>query len=546
MVDSFIKVNGAEKGTNMFGGIVRKIMRTIGAKGRRPTSDQRQEVQTGTISRDIDANKQVIMDIFGESADLVVRKIIPSASPQVKSLVVHIDGMVDKKFVSDEIIRPIAEMQLLEGQHITQNNIQHIISDQKITVSDVKQVATMPEVIQHVISGDCAVFIDSAEVALICSTRGWRDRSIEEAATEATIRGPRDAFTETLRTNTSLIRRRIKDPSLRIEQFTVGRRTKTDVALLYIKGVVNEDLVDEAKQRLTRIDTDSILESGYMEEFIEDAPFSPFPTILRTERPDRVAGNILEGRVALMTDGTPFVLIFPATFTMMLTSVEDYYERPFIGSILRLIHIGSFFASLILPSLYIAITTFHQEMLPTPLILAVAAQREGVPFPAFVEAFGMELAFETLREAGLRLPKVIGSAVSIVGALIVGEAAIRAGLVSPLMVIVVAFTAIASFATPVFKYAYKPMNLPKISLNCNIYSNLGLSILKIRFYLATSSHDLKGYEGIFDSRLLDIYYPTPDFIPYPEKSSGFKWIKPTNQFVIFEDRSALQYWTLGY
>jgi spore germination protein KA len=374
MVDSFIKVNGAEKGTNMFGGIVRKIMRTIGAKGRRPTSDQRQEVQTGTISRDIDANKQVIMDIFGESADLVVRKIIPSASPQVKSLVVHIDGMVDKKFVSDEIIRPIAEMQLLEGQHITQNNIQHIISDQKITVSDVKQVATMPEVIQHVISGDCAVFIDSAEVALICSTRGWRDRSIEEAATEATIRGPRDAFTETLRTNTSLIRRRIKDPSLRIEQFTVGRRTKTDVALLYIKGVVNEDLVDEAKQRLTRIDTDSILESGYMEEFIEDAPFSPFPTILRTERPDRVAGNILEGRVALMTDGTPFVLIFPATFTMMLTSVEDYYERPFIGSILRLIHIGSFFASLILPSLYIAITTFHQEMLPTPLILAVAAR----------------------------------------------------------------------------------------------------------------------------------------------------------------------------
>lgn len=437
----------------MFQGILRKIMKTIGGKGSKSTPEQIQNKKTDKISPNIDVNKQVIMETFGESADLVVRKVIPTANPQVKVLIVHIDGLVDRKFVSDEIIRPIAEMPAFQGQFKPTDKIQHILSEQVISVSDVKQVLTMTDVIHHVITGDCAVLVDSTNVALVCSTRGWSARAIEEAATESTIRGPRDAFTETLRTNTSLIRRRIKDPALRIEQFTIGRVTKTDVALLYIKGIANEDLVKEAKQRLIRIDTDSILESGYIEEFIEDAPFSPFPTLLRTERPDRVAGSLLEGRLAIMTDSTPFVLIFPATFTMMLSSVEDYYERPFIGSVMRLIHIGAFFASLILPSLYIAITTFHQEMLPTPLILAVAAQREGVPFPAFVEAFGMEVAFEILREAGVRLPKIIGSAVSIVGALIVGEAAIRAGLVSPLMVIVVAFTAIASFATPVFSLA---------------------------------------------------------------------------------------------
>lgn len=428
-------------------------MKTGRKKGSEASVRHRKEDQEDRISRSIDVNKQVIMDTFGESADLVMRKVISSENPQIKTLIAHIDGLVDKKLVSDEIIRPIVEMRPIGGKHINKRNIQDAISKEIIAVNAVEQVKSMAEAIHHIVSGDCVVFMDSVETALVCSVRGWEDRSVEEAATEPTIRGPRDAFIETLRTNTSLIRYRIKDPSLRVEQFKVGRLTKTDVALLYIKGVADDKLVEEAKQRLARIDVDSILESGYIEEFIEDAPFSPFPTILRTERPDRVAGNILEGRVALITDGTPFVLVFPASFTMLLTSVEDYYERSFIGSFLRLVHIGAFFVSLIFPSLYIAVTSFHQEMLPTPLILAVASQREGVPFPAFVEAFGMEVAFELLREAGVRLPKVIGPAVSIVGALIVGEASIRAGLVSPLMVIVVAFTAIASFATPTFSLA---------------------------------------------------------------------------------------------
>lgn len=233
----------------------------------------------------------------------------------------------------------------------------------------------------------------------------------------------------------------------------IGRYTQTEVIVTYLEGIANPDVVKEALQRLERIDTDSILESGYIEEYIEDVTYSPFPTIMNSERPDAVAAGLLEGQIAILVDGTPFVLQAPVTFFRFLQSSEDYYQRFDIASFIRFIRYLSFFVSMLLPSLYIAITTFHQEMLPTTLLISLAAQREGVPFPAIVEAFLMEITFEVLREAGVRMPRVIGSAISIVGALVLGQASVQAGLVSAAMVIIVSFTAISNFVTPAVNMA---------------------------------------------------------------------------------------------
>lgn len=267
------------------------------------------------------------------------------------------------------------------------------------------------------------------------------------------FRGPRQGFTESLQTNISMIRRYIKNPNLWVEKMKKGSVTNTDIALMYIQGICDEKVLKEVKQRLEKIDIDSILESGYIEQLIEDETFTTFPTMYHTERPDVVAGNLLEGRFAIIVDGTPFVLIAPALFVQFFQSVEDYYSRFDIATSIRILRVLVFFISLVAPAVYVAATTFHQEMIPTQLLVVIAAQREIVPFPAVVEALTMEVAFEILREAGVRLPRVVGSAVSIVGALVIGQAAVQAGIVSPAMVIIVALTAIASFATPAFAMA---------------------------------------------------------------------------------------------
>ncbi|MET3942300.1 hypothetical protein ABIC22_005112 [Paenibacillus sp. PvP094] len=233
----------------------------------------------------------------------------------------------------------------------------------------------------------------------------------------------------------------------------IGDYTQTSVAVAYIQGIAKPEVVAEVTKRLSSIRTDSILESGYIEEFIQDAPITPFPTLINTERPDTVAGSLLDGQVAILVDGTPFVLIGPVTFFNFFQTTEDYYQRYDISTFLRAIRLLSFLVSLLLPSTFIALTTFQQEMIPTTLLISLAAQREGVPFPALLEALLMEITFEVIREAGVRMPRAIGPAISIVGALVIGQAAVEAGLVSGAMVIVVSFTAISNFVIPYFSMA---------------------------------------------------------------------------------------------
>lgn len=322
------------------------------------------------------------------------------------------------------------------------------MTERSIAIGKLSEVSTIEQAGYSILEGSTILVVNGCLRAIVMDTTGGKTRAVEEPSSQTVIRGPKEGFTENLRTNTSLIRRIIKSPDIRFDYKMIGRQTRTNVAVVYMEGIAEEEIVKEVHRRLDKIDIDGVLESGYVEEFIQDRAFTPFPLLQNTERPDAASAALLEGQVLIMVSGTPFVLIGPATFAKFFQSSEDYYQRYDIATFLRIIRMASFFISMLLPSLYIAITTFHQEMLPTSLLISLAAQREGIPFPALLEAFLMEITFEILREAGVRMPRIIGPAISIVGALVLGQAAVQAGIISAAMVIVVSFTAIASFVIP--------------------------------------------------------------------------------------------------
>lgn len=398
------------------------------------------------LNSDLESNVALMKGLFNSTSDLVVREFHFGHNKDVQVALVYIDGLTDKVMISESIMKPLIMHTLESGNlELLPGNSYDLILNWLITFTSLKETDRVGQLLDLILAGFAALFINGYAKAIALEVKGWRDRSVEEPKSEAFVRGPREAFNETLRTNTALIRRRIRTPRLRFDMLQVGRITKTDVAIAYIDGVVNPELVQEVHRRIERIDIDGVLESGYLEAFIEDNCWTPFALLDRTERPDRVAAMLLEGKVAIIVDGTPFVLVVPVVFYDFLKSQEDYYEskdyiRPFRWLAL--------FVSLSLPSFYVALTTFHQEMIPTSLAISMAAGREGVPFPAVVEALLMEITFDLLREAGTRMPRSIGQALGVVGALVLGQASVAAGIVSPFMVIVVALTAVSSFLIP--------------------------------------------------------------------------------------------------
>ncbi|MGI6686499.1 MAG: spore germination protein [Bacillota bacterium] len=408
--------------------------------------DQKGESEKQVLYQSLAKNEKYFREIFNKCSDVVFRNFEITTPKSIRVLMIYLDGM--SSFIIGELtVRQLMVRYLNDKAAIQEPPIKHA-KDHVISIPEVKPESQMAKLVDFVLSGDIILIIDGEPEGLVISSRGWQSRSVTEPQAEPLVRGPRDGFTETIRTNTSLIRRRIKSSRLKMESLEVGSITKTSVIIAYIEGIANEKVVEEAKNRIKRIETDSVLESGYLEQFIEDDPWSIFPQVDVTERPDKVCGNLLEGRIAILVDNTPFVLLIPVLFLQFLQTPEDYYMRPYQASALRILRLATLNIALLLPSFYIAITTFHQEMLPTPLLVSIAQAREGVPFPALVEALLMELAFEILREAGLRLPRPMGQAVSIIGGLVVGQAAVSAGLVSPAMLIVVALTAMASFSLP--------------------------------------------------------------------------------------------------
>lgn len=404
------------------------------------------------LGKDLDANLRTIKNVLDKCSDVVYREFVLAQNEEVRLALINIDGLSDKTQVTQSIIRALElEIPALDpGREITKARALEFIKQQSLCTDQISETDKLQDIIRGILSGDTILLVDGHSTAIVNSIRHWESRSISEPTVEPVVRGPRESFVETLRTNTALIRRKIKSPGLKIETITLGRVTGTDMAIAYIEGIVDEKLVAEVKNRLNRIDIDSVLDTGYIEGLIEDSPLSVFPTINNTERPDKVAAMLLEGRVAILVDGSPFVLTMPNLFVEYIHSPEDYYQRFWFSSFVRIIRLLAMIISLTVPALYIAITSYHHDLLPTALLLSLAAQHESVPYPVLVEVLVMDLSFEILREAGLRLPRPIGQAVSIVGALVIGEAAVRAGLVAEATVIVVALTGIASF---VFSYA---------------------------------------------------------------------------------------------
>jgi spore germination protein KA len=403
------------------------------------------------LSASITENLDTLKKLLQGCSDAVLKEFRFGPAPTTGYLI-YFDGLADRKEIEDNLLRtlllelnmiPKDGTALLEGPEMFAS-----LQNRILTLAELKSLESIEEVCHHIASGDCVILIDGWSKGLVAGTRSWEGRKVASPENEIVIFGPKEGFTETIRFNTALLRRRLKSTSFKIESMVLGRISKTDVVVCYIENIAPPGLVEEVKKRLSKIDIDAVLDTGYISEIIADNRWTIFNQMEYTEKPDRVCGSLLEGRLAIMVDGSPMVLVLPISFPQYIVSPEDYYLHFIPASLYRLLRLVAFMMALTLPSLYVAIITYHHEMIPTPLLLTIAATRQGVPFPAFVEALILDLTFELLREAGLRLPRAVGPAVSIVGALIIGDAAVRAGLVSTPMVVIIAFTGIASFVTP--------------------------------------------------------------------------------------------------
>lgn len=419
----------------------KKVIKKLLTENKKPSSGRQDRQQP--VDADLNQVMRELKQHFGQTSDLVLRKLLVG-SGTTSALVVYLENMVDLKVVNESII---AKLQVAPAEMMKDIKVlaYSVLAVHKVNLSD-----DMNQVIQSILEGSTVIFIGGAGRAMIAVNPGYEKRSISSPEIEVNVEGPREAFIESRPVNLTMVRRRIKDSNLRFENFTIGTRSNTTVTLGYLQGITDPGIVEEARRRLKSIKIDGFLGMEIIQEYLKDQPLSVFPTIMKTERPEKVAACLLEGRVAIFADGYPYGMVAPITFTHFLQAGDDYYENFYFATFVRWMRILVFITTLTLPSLYVALVTHHWEMMPTSLALSIAGGREGVPFPVLVEALAMEFIFEILREAGVRLPRAVGQAVSIVGALVIGQSAVQAGLVSPGIVIVVAFTGIASFAIPIY------------------------------------------------------------------------------------------------
>src|SRR5690625_2949025 len=403
------------------------------------------QVVERTISKHLFVNKSEIEKLFNDCFDLIVYPIEVEQRPLL--MLIYLETLIDQQQVNGSLLHHLmANLQRVHADEV--EHIKHLLSTKHLAVSPIVSATTYKEISEGLLNGQVALFLDGSDEVLLINFSRSEERAIEKPTTEMSIRGPKDSFNESLLTNMNLIRNRVRSNRLKFIKYEIGETVKSDVVISYIDGVTPEDLLKEIKQRVGRIDVDKVVTSKLIEELIEDTPYTPFPLIQNSERPDTAVGNLLEGRAIIIVEHTPFVLILPTNFWNGFEATSDVYERFIYVSSIRLLRLSLLLIALFLPSIYVALTTFHPKLIPTELLISIASARENVPFPAIIEAIIMELVFEGLREAGLRLPKEIGQAVSIVGAIVIGQAAVEAGIVSAAMVIVVASTGIASFAIP--------------------------------------------------------------------------------------------------
>lgn len=413
-------------------------------KKRIPEASTEEQKDPMPIASSLDINVDKVKFLFDNTFDLAFRDFMIGGKLNLKATLIFINGLNDKISVENHILNPLTQQRF---DHYN-NDYELFFKDLKssiLTQLSISECFDLNEAIDGILVGKTVLFINHMPYGMLIDNRKWKDRAIEHPLIEDVIRGPHEGFNETLITSISLIRRRLKTPLLTFEMQKIGTLTKTEIVIAYIRGVANEKVLEEIKLRLSRIQVDCILDSGYIEQYIEDEPLSPFPTIGNTEKPDVVVSKLLEGRFAIIVDGSPAVLTLPFLFVEALQTSEEYYLTPWLVSFMRILRFLSLFLVIYVPGIYIAIINHHQDIIPTHLIITLAAAIEGVPFSPFMEVLIMSSLFLILREAGVRMPRAIGQAISIVGALILGQAAVEAGFVSNPVVMISALAGIAGF-----------------------------------------------------------------------------------------------------
>ena len=405
-------------------------------------------MEKNSISADIEQSKQAIKDAFSYCDDLKLRQMSIGKNKKITCFICYIEVNVGNDMLN-VFGRMVNYLDRLEEEEIVRT-----LQGNPFALSDAEPYSYMEDAIRGVLIGDAVLFVNGFEGALKIPDKGYPKMGITESDTEKVVRGSNESFTESEKANTALIRKRIRNTGLKVKEFQLGVRSFTNVAIVYIEELADPGLVKEVHRRLTEYEIDGVLDSGVLEQLAEESWYSPFPQFHSTRRPDRAAMSVLEGKVVVLVDNSPVALLLPADINSFLKTTDDYYNRFYMATFARLIRYAAAFFSLTLPGLYLAMTNFHTQILPTPLLLSFWEARIGVPFPAALEVILMELSFELLREAGVRLPGAMGNAIGIVGGLIIGQAAVDANLVSPIVVIVVAFTALCSFAIPNEEFAF--------------------------------------------------------------------------------------------
>ena len=401
------------------------------------------------ISDNIKENEKYIRERCKNCADILIRPMRLGEESKIDCLMVYIEVAVSNMMLDDSALGKMIN----HFWEIAPDQIQDFVRNNSLGIADIKKLEDMEEAIRALLTGNAIFFIDGYDKAMKISSKGYPSMGVSEAESEKVLRGSREGFSDSVKTNSALVRKRIRDTRLKVEETTVGLRSGTTVQILYIEDIVHEELLERIKNRMDEYVVDGILDSGMLEQMTDENWISPFPQYQTTERPDRASLELLNGKVVLLCDNSPEALILPGTFNGFMESSEDWYHHFEMASFLRMLRYLALVTATLLPGLYLAVIRFHTQILPGNLILSFAEAREGVPFSSVTELVFLELSFELIREAGVRVPGALGNAIGIVGGLIIGQAAVSANLVSPIVVMIVALTALGSMVIPDEEFA---------------------------------------------------------------------------------------------
>ncbi len=433
------------------------------------TTNTNNDLSSQKISKSLESNITLLSNVYSQkiNSDICIRNfLLNSQGKQYNASLVFIDGMVDSELINRFVLTPLMHKNQTNLGNVANSfikntsnlnfrinkkiNLEQSILESLISQNSIQTETNLEKIIDKINNGFTCLLVDSLETAFCIEAKGFKTRGIAKPENEIVVRGSQEAFVENIRTNTSMIRRIINNENLVIEQLNIGKITKTIVSFCYMKNITNTDLIQEVKYRLNNVEIDSLTSSGILEQLIQDNSQILYPQVFATERADRACNNILQGRIVILVNGSPYALIVPAVLVDFLSSPEDANIKYQYGNLARLIRCIAFFIAMFLPAFYVAVTNFHQELLPTDLVFAISSMRKSIPFPIIFELLIMEVSFELIREASLRVPSPIGSTIGIIGGLILGEAAVSANLVSSLLIIIVAITGICSYAIPDF------------------------------------------------------------------------------------------------